>query len=61
MEEHAVSHRLSEALKELCKDREASLAREFFPVLYNDFCELMKMHIDKEDHCLFVMCEMNLK
>ncbi len=61
MEEHAVSHRLSEALKELCKDREKPLAREFFPILYSDFCELMKMHIDKEDHCLFVMCEMNLK
>jgi len=61
MEEHAVSHRLADALKELRKDRESALYREFFPLLYNDFCQLLKMHIDKEDHCLFVMCEMNLK
>lgn len=61
MEEHAVSHMLASALKELMKDRQSPLSRKFFPVLYEDFRQLMKMHIDKEDHCLFVMCEQNLR
>jgi hypothetical protein len=59
MEEHAVSHRLADALRELRKDRDSVLYLEYFPLLYNDFVRLLKMHIDKEDHCLFVMCEMN--
>lgn len=60
MEEHAVSHELAESLKYLLKNPESDLSRTHYKILYSDFCELLKMHIDKEDHCLFVMCEERL-
>lgn len=61
IEEHAVSHSLAESLKFLLKQPESELYREFFKVLYEDFGTLLEMHIDKEDNCLFVMCEQRLR
>ncbi|MGZ3797273.1 MAG: hypothetical protein ACXVB1_12955 [Pseudobdellovibrionaceae bacterium] len=61
MEEHAISHELAESLTYLLSESRNKLHQDFFKVLYSDFCELLKMHIDKEDHCLFVMCEEQLK
>jgi len=60
MEEHAVSHDLAESLKYLMKNPQTELFRGFFKILHEDFSALLKMHIDKEDHCLFVMCEQRL-
>lgn len=60
MEEHAVGHELAESLKLLLKDPTSHLYRDFFERLRSDYESLLRMHIDKEDHCLFVMCENHL-
>lgn len=60
MEEHAVSHELAESIKYLLKNTDSEFYREHFKTLHTDFVDLLKMHIDKEDNCLFVICEQNL-
>lgn len=60
MEEHAVGHELAESLKLLLTNPTSDLYKEFFERLRSDYEELLKMHIDKEDHCLFAMCESHL-
>lgn len=60
MEEHALSHDLAAGLKYLLMAPPIELFDSFYKTLHEDFCDLLKLHIDKEDHCLFVMCEERL-
>lgn len=61
MEEHEMGHLLSEALIHLIQisagtSTEAS-KEKLFRTLLQDYFSLLKMHIHKEDNCLFVQCE----
>lgn len=56
-EEHAVGADLAQCLLFLLKPENKELHAEFFSGIYNDYCRLLKMHVDKEDHCLFIIYE----
>lgn len=58
-EEHVIGAELGQCLLYLLKKENAGLHQEFFPGLYADYTRLLRMHIDKEDNCLFIMCEKN--
>ncbi|HEY8269247.1 MAG TPA: hypothetical protein VIG33_00040 [Pseudobdellovibrionaceae bacterium] len=60
MEEHEVGHRLSEALRHLMQISAEASQEAIFRTLLQDYFSLLKMHIHKEDHCLFVQCEQSL-
>lgn len=57
MEEHELGHQLSQALTYLMKSSVDLTEDAFFQVLLQDYFALLRMHIDKEDHCLFVQCK----
>ncbi|MEK2646650.1 hypothetical protein [Bdellovibrio sp. BCCA] len=56
-EEHVIGADLAQSILFLLEPENAHLHQEFFKLLYDDYCRLLKMHIDKEDGCLFIMCE----
>lgn len=58
-EEHVIGAELGQCLLYLLKLENTALHLEFFSSLYADYVRLLRMHIDKEDNCLFIMCEMN--
>jgi hemerythrin-like domain-containing protein len=57
MSEHALSAELSHAIRKLSQEPEGGLAREFLSPLKNEYIKLLRAHIDKEDNCLFILCE----
>lgn len=56
IEEHVVGAELAQSLLYILDNPEMSLKDKYFSKLYYDYCRLLKMHIDKEDNCLFIMC-----
>lgn len=56
-EEHVVGAELAKSLLFLSKPENSTLRAEFFDKFYDDYCRLLRMHIDKEDNCLFIICE----
>lgn len=56
-EEHVIGAELAQSIIYLLSDSGKELREEFFPILYQDYCRLLRLHIDKEDNCLFLMCE----
>lgn len=61
MDEHVISHALGEALHGLAENKNSALYAEFFKKLSDDYIGLLKLHINKEDNCLFIMCEKMLR
>ena len=59
-EEHVIGAELGQCLTFLLKPENKKLHTDFFSTLYGDYVRLLKMHIDKEDNCLFIMCERSL-
>ncbi|MDG0816903.1 hypothetical protein [Bdellovibrio svalbardensis] len=57
MNEHQLGHELAAALNFLSSNQESSLYKIFFSKISEEYKKLLKAHIDKEDHCLFVICE----
>lgn len=57
MDEHVTGHNLAEAISFLAKSPDDPLYKKFYAVLCQDYKKLLRAHIDKEDNCLFVMCE----
>lgn len=56
-EEHIVGAELAHSMEYLLSPAGAPFKEEFFLLLYDDYCRLLRMHIDKEDNCLFVISE----
>lgn len=56
-EEHEAGADLAQSLLFLLKPENKKLHDEFFESLYRDYCRLLRLHIDKEDNCLFVIAE----
>lgn len=56
-EEHVIGADLAQSLLFLLEPENTSLHKEFFAQLYGDYCHLLRLHIDKEDNCLFILCE----
>lgn len=59
-EEHVVGAAIAEGLLFLNARKGSDLYNEFFDLFYSDYSSLIKSHIDKEDNCLFIMCEQAL-
>lgn len=59
-EEHAIGAELGQCLHYLFELKGEDIYLRHFSKLYSDYIKLLKMHIDKEDNCLFIMCEKNL-
>ncbi|MFS4457895.1 hypothetical protein [Bdellovibrio sp. HCB2-146] len=57
MEEHFIGHELSVALRFLSNKKNSALYAEFFEIFRKLYSDLLRVHISKEDNCLFVMCE----
>lgn len=57
MEEHVLSDELAQALLFLKDQPDEKLYQDFFVSLKNEYIRLLKLHIAKEDGCLFVLCE----
>lgn len=57
MGEHALGHALAHALLFLLEEGNQSLRAVHFDGFRRDYEDLMRLHINKEDTCLFVMCE----
>lgn len=56
-EEHAIGAQLAQSMIYLLSEQGKDLHEAFFSVLYQDYCRLLRLHIDKEDNCLFLICE----
>lgn len=61
MDEHELGHEIAEALKYLSLPESQSLFPGAFARLSRDYEVLLRAHIDKEDRCLFVLCERILR
>lgn len=59
-EEHVIGAELAQIMIYLLSEQGKGLHPEFFAVLYQDYCRLLRLHIDKEDNCLFLICERTL-
>lgn len=59
-DEHVLGAELAGSILFLLNQSESALYEEFFASLYRSYCRLLRVHIDKEDNCLFIMCEQNL-
>lgn len=57
MDEHKLGHELGKAIFFLSKNKESPLYDKFFESFCDDYCRLLKVHIEKEDTCLFLICE----
>ncbi len=57
MEEHEMGHLLSQTLLYLIQTPQEAPKKDFFRTLLEDYFSLLRMHIHKEDNCLFVQCE----
>lgn len=57
MDEHVLGHALASALHGLAENKNSALYAEFYQKLSDDYISLLKLHINKEDNCLFIMCE----
>lgn len=57
MEEHELCHNLARALRWLFNHDLTSEQTRMKEQLISDFQSLLRTHIDKEDTCLFVLCE----
>lgn len=57
MKEHHIGTELSEALRFLANKKNSNLYSEFFEILSQLYVQMLRAHIDKEDNCLFAMCE----
>lgn len=60
-EEHAVGADLAQSLLFLLKPENEELHTQFFAIIFKDYCRLLKMHVDKEDNCLFIIYEQAMK
>lgn len=56
-EEHVIGAELAKSMLFLLDQKGSDIYNEFFARLYDDYCRLLRMHIDKEDNCLFIICE----
>lgn len=56
MEEHELAHLLSDAITELLHRESENLKDAFFETLLHDYFNLVRLHIQKEETCLFVQC-----
>ncbi|MGZ3773891.1 MAG: hypothetical protein ACXVCY_03295 [Pseudobdellovibrionaceae bacterium] len=59
-EEHVLGAEIAESLLYLTEQPTSDLYTEFYESFYESYCRLLRLHIDKEDHCLFIMCEQNM-
>ncbi|WP_373999127.1 hypothetical protein [Bdellovibrio bacteriovorus] len=57
MGEHVLSDELAQALLFLKDQSNEKLYKDFFVSLKIEYIRLLKLHIAKEDGCLFVLCE----
>ena len=57
MGEHDLGHEIGEALKYLSLPGHSEQYPGAFPKLSEEYEALLRAHIDKEDRCLFIMCE----
>ncbi|KHD89477.1 MAG: hypothetical protein OM95_03730 [Bdellovibrio sp. ArHS] len=57
MGEHALSAEIAQALHFMKDRKDDPLYQEFFAPLKEEYIRLLKLHIDKEDGCLFILCE----
>ncbi|MFM6930217.1 MAG: hypothetical protein ACKOX6_17230 [Bdellovibrio sp.] len=57
MGEHFLNHELSYAICELSKNPDTPVAQKFLEPLKTEYIKLLRGHIDKEDNCLFILCE----
>lgn len=57
MNEHYLGHEISDALKFLSSSQNKERYPGSFERLSEEYEALLKAHIDKEDRCLFIMCE----
>lgn len=57
MDEHKLGHELAQAIQFLSDQKDSALGMAFYSRFCEDYLELLHRHIDKEDNCLFVMCE----
>lgn len=57
MDEHALGHEIAEALKHLVLPNYSTSFPNAFYKLSQYYENLLRLHIAKEDQCLFVLCE----
>lgn len=58
--EHVLGAELAGSILYLLNQPESEFYKEFYAALYERYSRLLRLHIDKEDNCLFIMCEQNL-
>lgn len=58
MYEHVLGHELASAIRHLLKGSlNFTVPAQLLNELYNEYCRLLKLHIEKEDTCLFLIAE----
>ncbi|UOF01527.1 hypothetical protein [Bdellovibrio reynosensis] len=57
MEEHRLGHELSQAIQFLYTHPSSDLYKDFLVPLEQEYVRLLKLHIEKEDTCLFILAE----
>ena len=61
MEEHVLGAELAQSIEFILSAKEFRWRQEFLQAFYDGYARLLQLHIDKEDNCLFVMCEQKLR
>lgn len=57
MEEHRLGHELACAIQFLYTHPSSNLYKDFLAPLEREYVRLLKLHIEKEDTCLFILAE----
>lgn len=57
MTDHKLNAELAYAIRKLSEQPKSPVSCEFLDQLKHEYVRLLKAHIDKEENCLFVMCE----
>lgn len=55
MYEHWLGHELAHGLRYLSQEPNSELYKKFFCLFAEEYTRLLRLHIEKEDTCLFVM------
>lgn len=61
MYEHHLGHELAHGIRWLSTQKDSPLHDPFYSVFCDEYVKLLRLHIEKEDSCLFVIAENMLK
>lgn len=57
MYEHRLGHELAHGIRWMNEHAEGELHAKFYAVFCQEYVRLLRLHIEKEDSCLFIMAE----